>query len=230
MQALGPPPRPDSYIPDLSGRPRPVSHGDGTRFWLARHSFVESDWQSIAYGSLDAPLSEEGLRATDALAEAFSSVSIDAVIASDLSRARLLGERIAARPELRVSTSPKLREINRGDWQGIPKEEFITKWHAQGELYWRDPYRWNTPGGEGDESLFARAWPEVEAALSRVRGGCLVLAAHGQINRVLISRLLDLDVPESYEHYLDPTHATCLVDTPQGWRCEAHNWAAADFG
>jgi alpha-ribazole phosphatase len=230
MKAIGPPPRPPDYVPDLAGRPIAPSHGNGSRLWLARHAEVASQWHSIAYGSMDVPLSESGERATEALGRAFARHQVDAVISSDLARARLLGEQIAASTSAPLSSSPELREMNRGKWQGIPKSEFIENWQAASEHYWRDPFRWHTPGGEGDELLYARSWPVIELALEGIAGGSLVVAAHGQLNRVLISRLLGIDTPESYEYYLDPAHASCLVDAPGGWRIESHNIGAEALG
>jgi broad specificity phosphatase PhoE len=194
-----------------------------------RHAEVAARWHETAYGCLDVELSERGLEDTRSLGEAFRGQAVDAVLCSDLARARRLGEAIAEATGAPLRATPALREMNRGAWQGLPKSEFIDNWRADAERYWRDPFRWHTPGGEGDELLFARAWPTVEDALGRVSGGELVVAAHGQLIRVLISRALLLSVPESYEFYLDPAHATCLVDGPQGWRLEARNLGAREL-
>lgn len=230
MKAIGPPPRPDDYVPNLAGRPSATSRGEGTHIWLVRHATVAEEFHSIAYGAMDVPLSSSGEEATRQMGLAFTDLPVDAVLSSDLSRARELGKSISNATGAPLATSEHLREIHRGEWQGLPKEAFVENWHAQAELYWSDPFRWHTPGGEGDEMIFARAWPIVEATLEAHVGGHVVVTAHSQLNRVLISRMLGIDVPESYEYFLDPAHATRLVDTKDGWSVEASNLGANDLG
>lgn len=225
MQAIGPPPRPEGYAPrgDL---PRAASRGDGTRLWLVRHAEVAERWHDTAYGAMDVELSEHGEAQTRGMAAAFDGRRLDRVLASDLERARRMGEGIARATRAPFEATRALREMHRGDWQGLPKSEFGARWLAEAERYWSDPYRWAAPGGEGDALLWGRAWPTVEEALLGSAGGELLVAAHGQLIRVLASRALGLDVPESYELYLDPAHAHLLVDDAGGWRLEARNLPA----
>jgi len=229
MQAIGPPPPPPGYEPSADGLPRAPHSGSGSRLWLVRHAEVAERWHEIAYGSMDVELSEAGERATRELARAFESQEVDGVLASDLDRARRMGQGIAGVTGCPLKTTPRLREMNRGEWQGLSREEFIEHWKAQADAYWNDPYRWHVPGGEGDELLFLRAWPAVGEALARLDGGTLVVAAHGQLIRVLASRALGLSVPESYQLYLEPAHGTCLIDEADGWRLAARNLAADEL-
>jgi broad specificity phosphatase PhoE len=223
MKAIGPPPPPPGYVPSTDGLPQARSRGLGTRLWLVRHAEVAERWHDMAYGSMDVELSEKGLRDTLEMAAAFEGVSVEGVLSSDLDRARRLGSKIAEATGASLVTTPQLREMNRGAWQGLSKAEFTENWIAEADRYWRDPFRWHTPEGEGDERLFARAWPAVEAALEPLEAGQLVVTAHGQLIRVLISRALGVSVPESYGYYLDPAHASCLVDGPTGWTLAARN-------
>lgn len=172
---------------------------------------------------MDVPLSERGRAATQAMARAFERVDVSSVLASDLERAAELGAGIAGAGEAPLRHDPRLREMHRGSWQGRPKSEFRALWDAQAEAYWRDPYRWHVPDGEGDELIFERAWPAVQAGLEEVAAGTLVIAAHGQLIRVVVGRLLGLDAPASYAYSLDPAHAHLLVDEPGGWNLVARN-------
>ena len=174
---------------------------------------------------MDVELSERGEAQTAAMAAAFAGKPLVRVLASDLARARRMGEGIARHTGAPIATTEALREMDRGAWQGLSKTEFVERWHAEAERYWADPYRWHVPDGEGDERLWRRAWPTVEAALLEAPGAELAIAAHGQLIRVLTSRALGVDVPESYDFYLEPAHATCLVDGPGGWTVDAVNLA-----
>ncbi len=197
--------------------------GSGARLWLVRHAEVEERWHDIAYGAMDVALSERGLASTEAMAAAFSGVGVSRVLASDLERAARLGAGIAGVEGAPLSHDRRLREMHRGSWQGKPKSEFRRLWDAEAEAYWRDPYRWHVPDGEGDELIFERAWPAVRAGLAEVVDGTLVIAAHGQLIRVLTGRLLGVGSPESYAYSPDPAHAHLLLDGASGWELIARN-------
>lgn len=225
MQAIGPPPRPASYT-SRRDLPCATSRADGSHLWLVRHAEVAERWHETAYGSMDVELSERGEAQTAAMGAAFNRIPLQRVLASDLERARRMGEGIARAAGAPISTTSALREMDRGDWQGLPKDEFGARWQAQAERYWSDPFRWNAPGGEGDALLWERAGAAIEPVLASHPGEHLLVAAHGQLIRVVASRFLGLDVPESYELYLDPAHAHLLVDGPEGWQVEARNLSA----
>jgi len=223
MQSLTPPAPFPGSLPTPEPPPPAPGLGDGARLWLVRHAEVERRYHDVAYGALDVPLSPEGLVSTARMGRAFGKIDVSLVLASDLERAWKLGKAIAEESGAPIRSEVVLREIDRGDWQGRPRSEFIENWNAQSELYWSDPYRWHTPGGEGDEMVFTRAWPKIAEGLEQVDGGTLVIAAHGQLIRVLLGRALNLTVPESYDHCLGPAHATLLVDEEKRWRIAARN-------
>ena len=223
MQSLTPPAPFPGALPTPVPPPPAPGLGDGARLWLVRHAEVEKRYHDVAYGALDVQLSAEGLVSTARMGRAFGKVDVSLVLASDLERAWKLGKAIAEASGAPIRSEVALREIDRGEWQGRPRSEFIENWRAQSELYWSDPYRWRTPGGEGDEMVFTRAWPKIAEGLERVDGGTLVVAAHGQLIRVLLGRALNLTVPESYDYCLGPAHATLLVDEEKSWRIAARN-------
>jgi len=229
VKAIEPPPLPEGWQAPALDLPRALSRGRENEIWFVRHGEVARRWHALAYGCLDVELSEHGREQTQAMAEAFAGLEIARVLSSDLSRARLMGESIAAATGAPLTLSDRLREMNRGDWQGLDKGEFTRRWQAQAEVYWSQPYTWHVPGGEGDQALFERAYPELDTALEASPGGRLVVTAHGQLIRVLISRFLGLDVPASYAHYPGPARATCLVDGEGGWRLGARDRAAHEL-
>ncbi|MCB9913669.1 MAG: histidine phosphatase family protein [Planctomycetes bacterium] len=217
MQLIGPPPRPADAPPPLPALPAQVGLGGGARLWLVRHAEVEARWHDVAYGAMDVALSAAGLAATARLGAAFEGRAVSLVVASDLDRAARLGRAIAAAGRAPLRLDAALREMHRGAWQGKPKGEFRALWDADAASYWRDPYAWHVPDGEGDALIFARAWPVLASALAEVGAGTLVVAAHGQLIRVVSGRLLGLGAPESYAWAPSPAHAHLFVDAPGGW-------------
>jgi broad specificity phosphatase PhoE len=90
---------------------------------LVRHG--ETDWNADGrlQGHTDRPLSEFGRRQARQLAEELGDEELEAIYASDLSRARETAEIVGARLGLAVVLDPDLREKNWGTWEGLTAVE-----------------------------------------------------------------------------------------------------------
>ena len=117
--------------------------------YLARHGETDDNREPIrVQGFTDTPLNDTGRSQAAELAERVSALGIVSLWSSDLSRARETAEVVGARIGLEARLDPRLREANRGEWEG---HRFIDIEREQPELYeaWRragDEFRF--PGGE----------------------------------------------------------------------------------
>lgn len=195
----------------------------GTRVWLLRHGAVEPGWSERAYGSLDAPLGERGRAETAALARAFAQSAPAFVLSSPLARARALGEALAAACGAPLELDPRLRELERGAFQGRPRTELECdpRWNE----YCADPWAYCAHGGESDAALLARAWPVLEDACRRAPGALVLCAGHYNVARVLAARALGLPPARSFALRLDTGCGLLLVDGPQGFELQHANAA-----
>jgi broad specificity phosphatase PhoE len=156
---------------------------------LARHGETNDNLEPIrAQGFTDTPLNDTGRRQADELAERVASLGIRSLWASDLSRARETAEIVGARIGLAPRLDARLREANRGEWEG---RRFIDIQREEPELYaaWRRAGEgWRFPGGE---SLRDQA-DRVAAALSDVHNSgelpALVVCHGGSIRVMLCAR------------------------------------------
>src|ERR687894_931603 len=94
---------------------------------LARHG--ETDWNAERrwQGHTDRQLTPRGREQARALAERLADTDLEAVYASDLSRARETAAAVAERQELEVRTLPELREVDVGSWAGLTKTEALER-------------------------------------------------------------------------------------------------------
>jgi broad specificity phosphatase PhoE len=156
---------------------------------LARHGETNDNLEPIrVQGFRDTPLNETGRRQAAELAERMTDEGIASLWSSDLSRAsetaQIVGRRIGLEPRL----DARLREANRGEWEG---HTFLDIEREQPERYaaWRragDRFRF--PGGE---SLLDQQ-QRVGAALGDIRRRgelpALVVCHGGSIRVMLCSR------------------------------------------
>jgi broad specificity phosphatase PhoE len=134
-----------------------------TTLLLVRHG--ETDWNAEGklQGHTDRPLNDYGRRQARALADRLAGEPIDAVYASDLSRARETAEIVGAAFGLGVAVDPDLREKNWGSWEGLTSDERL---HVEFE-------------GESTEEHRERMLRAVERIVERHPGERVVVVTHG---------------------------------------------------
>jgi broad specificity phosphatase PhoE len=201
--------------------------GTGARVWLFRHGEVAEEFQGLAYGGMDVPLSAQGRSDSEALAERFRGFPFKAVIASSLQRARTLGELLARNCEAPLEVYGGLVEIARGRWQGRPTSELLAHHERELAAFYDDPWNWREHGGETDSDVVARAWPVLESAVQRF-GGPLAIACHYNVVRNLVAHALGIEPGKSFRLRVDLTAAVVLHDGDGGWVLERSNVRTPD--
>lgn len=161
-----------------------VRHGEST--WNARGL-----WQ----GQADPPLSETGREQARALAARYSGATLDAIWSSDLVRAVVTAETVAAVSALDVRTDPALREMNVGTWAGLTRTEIAERFPAEWDAVQagEDPRR---GGGENREDLMRRvrrAFSDIVTESLAAGWRRIVVVTHGGVAREIALDALGLD-------------------------------------
>jgi len=117
-----------------------------TTLLLVRHG--ETDWNADGrlQGQTDRPLSDFGRRQARQLADELAGEELEAIYASDLSRARETAEIIGDRLGLATVLDPDLREKDWGTWEGLSaverdRVEFVGSGGCRTASRWTRPRR-----------------------------------------------------------------------------------------
>jgi len=150
------------------------------RVILVRHGETQWNKDRRYQGHSDVALNDIGRAQAGKVARRLRSEKVDAVYASDLSRAYQTAEVIAREHGLPVEKVPGLREIHFGDWEGLSREE-LTEQFGEAYARWQaEPLTTRAPGGESFEDVQVRALAALEAIVARhADGETLVIVAHG---------------------------------------------------
>lgn len=219
---LSPPPPPPEFAGEASRAPQ-ASPGTGARIWLVRHGRVVSP--TVAYGDEDVELSEEGAAQALDVAESFVSMNVVAVASSPLSRALAMGRAVAERTGAALEIDGRLREMNRGAWQGLERQEYQNRWRNCREDYWSNPLDWAPENGESEREVAARGIAALIDLVQAAGGGLGVVTAHRQLIRATVACALGLPPGRSHAMVLDPGHGVLLADTEGRWTLERTNVA-----
>ena len=156
-----------------------------TEILLIRHG--ETDWNAERrlQGHLDIPLNAHGQRQAAALGHALLDEPLDAIIASDLQRARQTAEAIAAPRGMTVLIDPGLRERCFGAFEGLRYDE-INSVYPEAYAAWqaRDldaRYPQGVHAAETMREFFMRAVSAITRLASDGRHRKIAIVTHGGV-------------------------------------------------
>ena len=168
-----------------------------TTLLFVRHGFSTSNEDGTLTGQLDVPLTELGVLQGEAACRYIDEhYTPDAIYSSDLLRAVDTVRPLAARTGLPIRTTPALREMHCGIWEG----EAVTRLkETYGEHYerWANVSDEATPdGGESWSETARRAYEEVLRIVKENDGKTVVIATHGGTLRALRGAYLGLPLAD----------------------------------
>lgn len=162
-----------------------------TELYLIRHGEAEGNLYRRMQGQYDGDLTDLGRQQVAALGARFRDIPLDAVYASDLSRAMETGAVLCRQKGLPLYTDPRLREIHVGPLEDRPFGSVAAEMPEEMALFTRDPDHWYVEGAE----TFAAVADRAEAALRDIAaahpGQRVAVATHRVVIGVLLGRLLE---------------------------------------
>ena len=93
------------------------------RWLIVRHGETEWNAQGRIQGHTDISLSETGIQQARLLAERMGDVKLDVAYSSDLARSAETARQILGQRTVPLHTTPRLREFNKGVFEGLTPEE-----------------------------------------------------------------------------------------------------------
>ncbi|MEC7239770.1 MAG: histidine phosphatase family protein [Myxococcota bacterium] len=190
-----------------------------TQLHFIRHGRVDTGGERMAYGELDLPLSEEGLRQTRQIVERVVSQfeDVKGVLSSDLQRTRAIAEPLAARLGVPLLVEPALREQSMGDWEGVPWSELTARYPAEVREFWTDYHRIAPPNGESLGDLSKRVLSFFEAQHPHLAGGRFVVVAHIGVIRAVLCSALGIALKDALRMAPQPSTHTWVLHAESGF-------------
>lgn len=182
---------------------------NNTTILLIRHG--ETAWNAVRrlQGHIDIPLNAEGERQAGALAQALAGEAIDAIdaiVSSDLARARQTAQAVADQFDgATVQTDPNLRERCYGVFEGMLYSDVERQYPAEFALWQaRDIDAVMPPGERVAESFrqfYARSTSAIRDWAERYPGKTIVIVAHGGVLECAYREAvgMQLDSPRDFQ-------------------------------
>jgi probable phosphoglycerate mutase len=149
-----------------------------TRLIVWRHGQTAWNVANRIQGQLDIELTPTGVAQAAAVAARLVELHPDAIVSSDLRRARDTAAPLAAATGLAVQTDSRLRERYFGAWQGLTNAEAQER-HPQEYARWRAGQPVEGCDVEEVDDLGKRASTALREAAELAPGGTVVVVTHG---------------------------------------------------
>ncbi len=163
---------------------------------LVRHGQSEWNLKNLFTGWRDVDLSELGHEEAKAAGRKLKErgLKFDIAFTSALKRAQKTCQYIldaVGQENLQTIRDAALNERDYGDLNGLNKDDARAKWGEEQVHVWRRSYDTPPPGGESLKDTGARVWPYYLHDMQPhvLRGGTVLVAAHGNSLRALIMAL-----------------------------------------
>lgn len=161
---------------------------DGPAVFLARHGETDDNVPPLRFqGWRDTPLNETGRHQAHELAERVAELGLRSLFSSDLGRARETAQIVGASLGLVPRLDVRLREANRGEWEGRLFDEVAEAEPQRFAAWLRAGSTWRFPGGESLQEQCERMAACVEEIRQTAALPALVVC-HGGSIRVMLCR------------------------------------------
>ena len=182
-------------------------HGSGAlRLFIVRHGETAENARMAYLGLRDEPLNETGRRQAECAAEALSLIHLSLVVSSPLRRAADTAAFIHAASGAEIRKDERLREGSFGDWEGLTREEVITRSSRDAELLlqWEENPAIAPPGGESYEDVRQRVVSLVDDLSGKFPDASVALVSHVGPIKALLAAALGITLNASRRLFLDP--------------------------
>jgi len=161
-----------------------------TMFYLARHGQTAWNQEQRFRGRKDIPLSEQGQREAQAVAEALAPEGIDLILASPLSRAMQTLTPLANKLNRDVIPFPDLIDMDFGEWEGLMVDEARAKYPDLFGRWVSEPDTVTFPGGESLAQVQGRAMRALSHLATEHPDQKIALCSHRVVTKLIMLGLL----------------------------------------
>lgn len=178
--------------------------------YMVRHGQTADSRENRFSGSSDPPLTTVGEAMAQAFAQAYASVTWEAIYTSPMLRTRQTADALCKLTGVHANLEDGLKEIDYGEWEGLRQADVKQRWPEAFEYWADDVASRGTPGGETAFQVAARAMRVVEAIRTRHQTGNVLIVSHKATLRVITCALLGLDVRLFRERIAQPVSAVTM--------------------
>ena len=161
-----------------------------TKVYLVRHCESEGNACRRNHAQFDGFVTRKGLAQSEALADRFDDMKVDAIYSSDSYRSRVTAAPLAARKGLPVKYRMLLREYTIGCWEGGSIGNTALAFPEKWSVWATAPYAHQIPGADPFEVVAERGAEIIRRMAAENPGGNVVAITHSCTLYCTLTKLL----------------------------------------
>lgn len=182
-----------------------------TSVWLVRHGQTRFNRERRYQSRANSPLTDYGLRQTQALAELLRRIPFGVALVSPTERTQHAAEAIlAGRSGVTVRVDGAWAETDHGSWEGLTYREVLARYPAQARARWADGLHGRAAGGESLAEVYTRVGEAWRALLRDHQGGRVLVVTHGTPIQLVLCSSFGLAPTQHWHWRIDLGSVTCL--------------------
>ena len=183
------------------------------KLYITRHGKTLMNQQRLYQGSLDSPLHEIGIKATEALRDRIKEISFDAVYVSPLGRTIETYNRLKSPNMPNLEIRQALREFDFGVIEGSSIDEAEFKWPEEIRSLYHDPRNQVPAQGMDCLDTFNRmVVKELYDLLDLHENSCILLVTHGIVMRSLMMEFEKRSIDDFWIDGHIPSNSLLVVE------------------
>jgi alpha-ribazole phosphatase len=188
--------------------------------YLLRHGDSRRDDVKRFIGQTDTPLNEIGRGQAEWWRKELSSFPFSRIYCSDLNRSRETAQIICKNSKGPIQELPELREINLGQWDGLPVQEVRRRYPGEFEKRGVDLVPYRPAGGESFYDVRERVVPVFERISRDLESGRILITGHAGVNRIILCHLLGMPLANLFR--LGQDYGCLNIIACEAGRCRLH--------
>ncbi|MBF0487719.1 MAG: histidine phosphatase family protein [Nitrospirae bacterium] len=166
-----------------------------TRVYLIRHGITVDANQRRYKGQIEVPLSDEGIKQAERLAEFILKLPappVSRIFCSDMGRALKTAETIGQPLGITPVPLKGFRERHFGAWEGMTFDEIKAAYPKEFTSWAGDPLNFSPVGGESTMDVSLRTLPVFYDLVKDRWEQTTAVVAHGGVNRIILCDILGI--------------------------------------
>ena len=199
-----------------------------TTFYCVRHGKTEFNLNKIFQGGLaDSPLLPEGIDNAKKAGNYLKDISFDGIFVSPQKRAQDTAQNIISSFEspLSIQTIEDLREMEFGEWDGHPEENYHHMEEFQNLVHRPHLYDPSEFGGETFQTMIDRSIAVFDSISQQFPNGTVLIVSHGLTLQSTLKYLDGSSIEEIRQgRFLDNTSVTILEKETASEKYKITKW------
>jgi len=182
-----------------------------TQIDLLRHGELETP--ALFCAKPDEPLSKKGLQN---LWDATQKGEWDIIISSPQARCQAFAQMLASQKGCELLIDPSFKEMDFGDWAGIPTKTLWDQEPERLEQLWKSPETFVAPSGDSMQAFTQRVKQGWQTMLAEHKNQNILLITHAGVIRAIFTDTLNISHQSALSFNIEYAHLSQLHYYPDG--------------